>query len=58
MDWTNLIAVLAFFTLLAGALAAFVSKQQVDKRKHDPSSPKSTLAKDESSHAAPADVSR
>lgn len=56
MDWTSLIAALAFFTLLVGVLFAFVSKQQVDKRIDNPDAPKSTLAKDVPSQDTPADV--
>lgn len=56
MDWTSLIGVLAFFTLLVWATMAFVSKQQVEKRLDDPDAPKSTLAKDTPSHGKPADV--
>ena len=54
----DLLVILAFFTLLAVALFAFVSKQRVEKRKDDPSAPKSTLAKDEAAKSAPADVAR
>ncbi len=56
MDWTSLIAVLAFFTLLVWVTIAFVSKQQIEKRIENPDAPKSTLAKDKSSHGTPADV--
>lgn len=56
MDWTSLTAALAFFTLAAALGFAFYSKRKVDARREDSEAPKSTLAKDQSSKAAPADV--
>lgn len=56
MDWTALLGTLAFFTLLAAATLAFVSKQQVEERMKDPQAKKSTLSTDKSSHGRPADV--
>jgi hypothetical protein len=56
MDWTSLTALLAFVTLGAFIVFAFVSKRKVDARKTDPQAPKSTLAADQDSHAKPADV--
>lgn len=37
---------LSLLTLLAVAVFALVSKARVEERRHDPSAPKSTLAKD------------
>ncbi|KIN71764.1 hypothetical protein [Sulfitobacter guttiformis] len=56
MDWTFLTAGLAFSTLLAAIFFAYISKRKVDERLHDKRAPKSTLAKDQDSHAKPADV--
>ena len=56
MDWTSLVGVLAFFTLAAFALLAFVSKQKVESRIDNPNSTKSTLAADKDPHGKPADV--
>ena len=56
MDWTSLVGMLAFFTLAAFALFAFVSKQKVENRMENDNAPKSTLASDKSAHGKPADV--
>jgi len=56
MDWTTLIAALAFVTLLAFVGFAFVSKRKVEDRMDDPAAPKSTLATDKDSKGTPADV--
>lgn len=56
MDWTSLVGMLAFFTLAAFALFAFVSKQKVENRMNDDTARKSTLAADKSAHGTPADV--
>lgn len=42
----SLVATLALVTLLAVAVFALVSKQRVEKRRHDPAQQKSTLAPD------------
>jgi len=46
MDTSSLIAVLSLATLLAVAVFALISKTATDRRRRDPSAPKSTLAKD------------
>ena len=46
MDLSFLVPVLALVTLLAVAVFALMSKSRVEKRRHDPNAPKSTLAKD------------
>jgi hypothetical protein len=46
MDASFLVPLLALITLLAVAVFALVSKSRVEKRRHDPNAPKSTLAKD------------
>ena len=46
MDYSWLVPFLALFTLLAVAVFAIVSKNRVEKRRHDPNAPTSTLAKD------------
>lgn len=56
MDWTSLVGFLALITLLAGVVVAVISKRKTEKRMDDPDAPKSTLAKDKSSHGNPADV--
>ncbi len=56
MDWTALIGGLAIVTLLIVLALALISKRKVDKRKGDPNSERSTLAKDKSSTGHPPDV--
>lgn len=56
MDWTYLVGALAFVTLVTWIGIAFLSKRKTEERMDDPSAPKSTLAEDKNSHAAPADV--
>lgn len=56
MDWTTLTAALVFVTLLSFVGFAFMSKRKVEKRMDDDTARKSTLAKDQSSTAKPADV--
>lgn len=51
-----LLPALAFGTLLAVAIFAYVSQQKVLARKKDPDAPKSTLASDKNSHGRPADT--
>jgi len=46
MDLSFLVPLLALITLLAVAVFALVSKSRVEKRRHDPTAPKSTLAED------------
>jgi hypothetical protein len=46
MDASFLVPLLALITLLAVAVFALVSKSRVEKRRHDPNAPKSSLAKD------------
>lgn len=58
MDWTTLVGALAVVTMLAFVIAAYVSKKKTQERMDDPSAPKSTLARDQDSHAPPADVKR
>ncbi len=48
----NLIAILALATLVIVAVLALVSKARTEKRKHDASAPKSSLATDGDSHKA------
>ncbi|WP_299029174.1 hypothetical protein [uncultured Sulfitobacter sp.] len=56
MEWTLLTAGLAFTTFFAAIAVAFISKRKVDARRDQEDAAKSTLAKDESSTAPPADV--
>ena len=51
-----LLPALAFGTLLAVAVFAYLSQQKVLARKADPNAPKSTLAADKDSHGRPADT--
>ncbi|MDB5664917.1 hypothetical protein [Cypionkella sp.] len=46
MDYAWIVPLLALGTLLAVCIFALVSKARTEERKHDPSAPKSTLAKD------------
>jgi hypothetical protein len=46
MDFSWLVPLLSLFTLLAVAVFAMISKVAIEKRRHDPDVPKSTLAKD------------
>ena len=46
MDVSFFLPLLTLFTLLAVLIFAMVSKARVEKRRHDPDAPKSTLAKD------------
>lgn len=46
MDSSTLIMVLSFGTLGVVILLALISKWRTEARRHDPSAPKSTLAKD------------
>ncbi len=45
-DTAWIVPLLSLFTLLAVCVFALVSKARTEERKHDPSAPKSTLAKD------------
>lgn len=56
MNITDLVVILALFTMLAVIVFALVSKAKVEKRLSDPDSTKSTLAADKSAHGKPADV--
>ncbi len=56
MESSFLIGAMAFTTLLGVAGFAWASKRKTDARIDDLSAPKSTLAKDKSSHGKPADV--
>ncbi len=47
---------LTMFTLLAGAVFAYISGQKAKQRARDPNAPRSTLAPDNDSHGKPADV--
>jgi H+/Cl- antiporter ClcA len=46
MDTSFFIPLLSLLTLLAVCIFALVSKASVEKRRHDPNAPKSSLAKD------------
>lgn len=46
METTTLLAALALFTLICVVVFAVVSKRRVEQRRHDPASPKSSLATD------------
>ena len=46
MDMAWLVPLLAMITLLAVIVFALVSKKSVEKRRHDPNAPKSSLAPD------------
>ncbi len=46
MQYTWIIPFLFMFTLLAVCIFALVNKKAIEDRRHDPSVPKSTLAKD------------
>lgn len=56
MDLTFLLVTLALGTMLAVVLFALLSKKNVEYRRNDPDSKRSTLAKDGPSHGAPQDV--
>ena len=56
MDSSLLIGAMEFTTILGVAAFAYYSKMKTDQRIEDPSARKSTLAKDQNSHAKPADV--
>ncbi|MCR8827639.1 hypothetical protein [Pseudosulfitobacter koreensis] len=56
MDWTTLVSGLAIVTLVIVLVLALVNKRKVDKRRADPNSERSTLAKDKSSTGHPPDV--
>ncbi|QPH53035.1 hypothetical protein [Pontivivens ytuae] len=56
MDVNVLIPGLALVTLIGFCVLALMGKIAVVERQKDPSAPKSTLAADKSSTAAPADV--
>jgi hypothetical protein len=43
---TFIVPVLSMITLLAVAVFALVSKARIERRRHDPDAPKSTLAPD------------
>ncbi|GLS87673.1 hypothetical protein GCM10010873_26470 [Cypionkella aquatica] len=46
MDTAFIVPLLALFTLLAVCVFAMISKASIERRRHDPSAPKSSLAKD------------
>ena len=46
MDYGWLVPLLALCTLLAVSVFALISKESTERRRHDPTVPKSTLAKD------------
>ncbi|WP_209427365.1 hypothetical protein [Pararhodobacter sp. SW119] len=46
MDLVWLLPLLAMFTLLSVVVFALLSKKRVEERRHDPNSPKSSLAPD------------
>jgi hypothetical protein len=46
MDVSLLVGVLALGTMLAVLVFAMVSKEKIERKRHDPNAPKSTLAKD------------
>jgi hypothetical protein len=46
MDYGFIVPLLALFTLLAVCIFALVSKARIERRRHDPNAPKSSLAKD------------
>jgi hypothetical protein len=61
MEISNVVAdflmpALAFGTLLAVTIWAYVSAQKTFKREHDHSTPKSTLAADGNPHGKPIDT--
>ncbi|MBM7068184.1 hypothetical protein [Actibacterium sp. 188UL27-1] len=56
MDIWFFLPLLALMTLLAGTVFGLMGKRAVEKRLDDPDAPKSTLASDVPSDAAPADV--
>ena len=56
MDMAVIVPLLAMLTLLGACVFALVNKAAIEARLDDPSSPKSTLAADKSSHGTPADV--
>lgn len=46
METTFIVPLLALVTLLAVCLFAMISKASIERRRHDPNAPKSSLAKD------------
>ena len=46
----GIVPILFLLTLLSVAVFALVSKERVDRRRQDPTAPKSTLAKDGPQH--------
>jgi hypothetical protein len=50
MDTSLFLPILTFGTMFAVAVFALVSKERTEKRRKDPNSPKSTLAKDAPDH--------
>lgn len=56
MDWTSLVGALFAVTLALVIVFAMTSKRKTDNRLDDPTSEKSTLAKDKSANGKPADV--
>jgi H+/Cl- antiporter ClcA len=46
MDYGFIVPLLALLTLLAVCIFALVSKVRTEARRHDPTAPKSSLAKD------------
>jgi hypothetical protein len=46
MDFAWIVPLLSLLTMLAVLVFALVSKDKVEDRRHDPTAPKSTLAKD------------
>lgn len=56
MDMPYIIVILALVTMLIVLIYAIVGKTQIEARRKDPESPKSTLAKDKASDGKPVDV--
>lgn len=46
MDYSYIVPILSLLTLLAVCIFALVSKARIERRRHDPNAPKSSLAKD------------
>lgn len=56
MDMPYIIVILALVTMLIVLICALVGKTQIEARRKDPQSPKSTRASDKASDGKPADV--